>query len=122
MIVLMLVASAFMMTGCGGSSDTSEIAGTWRLQRYHINNVNQSTFFSEITIDNDGNFTARDGAITHTGEVTLNNRNRIRFSGGHTAANSFFRLYTYRVTVDGNHMVWEWSSMGSTAEFIWNRV
>ena len=132
-LVLVLAASTGLLaTGCSNPTvELSEIAGDWRVERYHHNQEDMLVFFSNITINLDGTFsstggtTVGDNAVSSAiGIISITGGNRIRFDSNQPVIDNFFNQLTYRILFeeDGNRMIWRWSSMGSRAEYILARV
>ena len=124
-LVLGLIMSVgFAAAGCGGNQVTlADLEGQWTLQRFHISGSTMTTFFTSITFDDEGNFTAgATGGGTITGHITLANNGRIRFNSNSSAVNDWFNRYQYRVRFSGSGMTWDWFSAGrrQNTQFVWN--
>ena len=124
LILALTVAVAATFIACGSPNVTlADLEGTWNLERYQIAGATTATFFSRITFNAEGGFTAVPtvGDTPITGTVSLDGR-RITFNSGNAAIDGFFSASEYRVRMDGNNMIWDWYLLNSrqNASFTWN--
>ncbi|MCL2375182.1 MAG: hypothetical protein FWC82_01460 [Firmicutes bacterium] len=120
---LVLSVAVFAM-GCGNTVTLADLEGSWDLESIHIGGTNMDTFFTAITFDAEGNFTATPtvGTTTITGYVTLTGA-RIRFNSNVAAIDTFFNTsWEYRVRFVGDNMQWDHFLLGSrqNTAFVWN--